>query len=222
MRPQGLTTATTVAKVGVAGDPAGEEERGRPIHEKIPGHCSRHADFAHPLTCGVLAGEQCDLAGVPDDHEQSGADRGRLASAEAATACGGSYRELYVVPGPGDQRRRRWPRNVIGSLRRERERYPPNLHGSASLGDHQLRWAEPGDLCALHPPLPALAVHSHADERVVPVEPAQAGLAWRGRACSVRRAGRTRTRGPLADSGRRPRTSRPTPRLLPVRTRRRP
>jgi hypothetical protein len=26
-----------------------------------------------PLTCGVLAGEQRDLAGVPDDHEQSGA-----------------------------------------------------------------------------------------------------------------------------------------------------
>src|ERR1700691_3095414 len=26
-----------------------------------------------PLTCGVLAGEQRDLAGVPDVHEQSGA-----------------------------------------------------------------------------------------------------------------------------------------------------
>ena len=68
-----------------------------PIQEKIPGHCSRHADFAHPLTCGVLAGEQCGLAGVPDDHEQSGADRGRLASAEAATACGGSYRIANVA-----------------------------------------------------------------------------------------------------------------------------
>src|ERR1700735_5569465 len=42
-----------------------------PIQEKIPGHCSRHADFAHPLTCGVLAGEQCGLASVPrlaDEH----------------------------------------------------------------------------------------------------------------------------------------------------------
>jgi hypothetical protein len=25
-----------------------------------------------PLTCGVLGSEQCGLAGVPDDHEQSG------------------------------------------------------------------------------------------------------------------------------------------------------
>ena len=25
-----------------------------------------------PKTCGVPAGEQCDVAGVPDDHEQSG------------------------------------------------------------------------------------------------------------------------------------------------------
>ena len=65
-------------------------------------HCSRNPDFAHPvlmiirncslirgsyigcrspmimsnhtlLTCGIRAGEQRDLAGVPDDHEQSGA-----------------------------------------------------------------------------------------------------------------------------------------------------
>ena len=59
-----------------------------------------------------------------------------------------------------------------------------------------------------------------ADEPVVPVEPARASLAWHGSACSLRRAGRTRTRGPLAHSGRRPRTSRPTPGLLPVRARR--
>jgi hypothetical protein len=50
-----------------------------------------------PLTCGVLAGEQCGLAGVPDDHEQSGAGRERLASKDAVTACGGSYRELLIV-----------------------------------------------------------------------------------------------------------------------------
>jgi hypothetical protein len=32
MRPQGLTTAKTVAKVSVVSDPAGEVERGTPIH----------------------------------------------------------------------------------------------------------------------------------------------------------------------------------------------
>ena len=32
MRPQGLTTAKTVAKVSVVSDTAGEEERGTPIH----------------------------------------------------------------------------------------------------------------------------------------------------------------------------------------------
>jgi len=26
-----------------------------------------------PLSCGVVVNEQCGLAGVPDDHEQSGA-----------------------------------------------------------------------------------------------------------------------------------------------------
>jgi hypothetical protein len=32
MRPQGLTTAKTVAKVSVVSDTAGEAERGTPIH----------------------------------------------------------------------------------------------------------------------------------------------------------------------------------------------
>jgi hypothetical protein len=80
----------------------GEEERGTPIQEKIPGHCSRHADFAHPLlmipricsricgdptprcsvpaimsshtvlTCNVLIGGQRNVPGFLDDHEQSG------------------------------------------------------------------------------------------------------------------------------------------------------
>ena len=45
---------------------------------------SNHA----PLTCGVLAGEQCDLAGVPGDHEQSGA---------VVMGAGASYRASRVL-----------------------------------------------------------------------------------------------------------------------------
>jgi hypothetical protein len=52
-----------------------------------------------PLTCGVPAGEQCGIAGVPDDHEQSGAvvmDGGRVSQDRCCIDHGDSYRELFV------------------------------------------------------------------------------------------------------------------------------
>jgi hypothetical protein len=44
-----------------------------------------------PLTCGILAGEQWCLAGVPGDHEQSG-------TVGTDTACGGSCPVTTQIP----------------------------------------------------------------------------------------------------------------------------
>ena len=53
---------------------------------------SNHA----PLTCGVLAGEQCDLAGFPDDHEQSGTVVMAAGANYPGWVNAASYRELSV------------------------------------------------------------------------------------------------------------------------------